>query len=102
MAAPNIPYMIDCGECSLHLVSTSNVWFLEELFKYEDVKKYYVLRADHAANIRAFCQYIVNANQQRASMNFIIFNNYGEEAGFISAEPMMNKATNMPMWNVGY
>lgn len=31
-----------------------------------------------------------------------MFNNYGEEVGFISAEPMMNKATNMPMWNVGY
>lgn len=102
MAAPNIPYIIDCGECSLHLVNTSNAWFIEELFRYEDVKKYYVLRADHAANIRAFCQYIVNANQQKASLNFIIFSNYGEEVGFISAEPMMNKATNMPMWNVGY
>ena len=54
MAAPNIPYMIDCGECALHLVNTSNVWFIEELFRYEDVKKYYVLRADHAATSERF------------------------------------------------
>lgn len=102
MAAPRIPNMIECGQCTLHIVNATNVWFIEELFRYEDVKKYYVLRADHAANIRAFCQYIVNANMQMVSLNFIIFNNYGEEVGFISAEPVMNDATNMPMWNVGY
>lgn len=102
MAASRIPNMIECGQCTLHLVNPTNVWFIEELFRYEDVKKYYVLRADHAANIRAFCQYIVNANMQMVSLNFIIFNNYGEEVGFISAEPVMNDATNMLMWNVGY
>lgn len=102
MAVPRIPNIIECGQCSLHLVSPTNVWFIEELFKYEDVKKYYVLRADHAANIRAFCQYIVNANMQKVSLNFIIVNNWGDEVGFITAEPVMNEATHMPMWNVGY
>ena len=93
MAIPNI---IECGICSLLPVNSNNVWFIEELFRYEDVKKYYVLRKDHAENIKAFCRYIVNANIQRESLNFIIFNNNGEEVGFISAEPVMNRTTNMP------
>ena len=43
MAIPNI---IECGICSLLPVNSNNVWFIEELFRYEDVKKYYVLRKD--------------------------------------------------------
>ena len=35
-------------------------------------------------------------------MNFIIYNQYGNEVGFISAELAMNRNTNQPMWNVGY
>ena len=56
MAAPRIPNMIDCGQCSLHLVSQTNVWFIEELFRYEDINKYYVLRPDHAEIGRASCR----------------------------------------------
>lgn len=124
MATPEIPNMIDCGQCSLLLINQTNVWFIEELFRYEDIKKYYVLRADHAANIKSFCQYLVNANTQKASLNFLIYNNYGEEVGLITAEsimsngnnmqffapsfgisttdPIMNSGINGPMWNVGY
>ena len=46
MAAPRIPNMIDCGQCSLHLVSQTNVWFIEELFRYEDINKYYVVNKE--------------------------------------------------------
>lgn len=102
MPAPGIPNMIDCGICSLRSAQPSNVWVVEELFRHPDVKKFYVLRDDHAANIRSFCQYIVAANIQKAAMNFIIFDNSGHEVGLISAEPMMNRNTNLPMWNVGY
>ena len=97
-----MPNNIPCGNCMLIAVTQSNVWFIEELFRHDDVKKYYVLRDDHAANIRSFCQYIVNSNIQNASLNYIIFNDYGDEVGFISAEPVVNRATGMPMWNVGY
>lgn len=102
MPTPGIPNIIDCGICSLHPAQPSNVWVVEELFRYPDVKKFYVLRDDHAANIRSFCQYIISANIQQAAMNFIIYDNYGHEVGLISAEPMMNRNTNLPMWNVGY
>lgn len=102
MPAPGIPNIIDCGICSLHPAQPSNVWVVEELFRYPDVKKFYVLRDDHAANIMSFCQYIISANIQQTAMNFIIYDNYGHEVGLISAEPMMNRNTNLPMWNVGY
>ena len=102
MPAPGIPNIIDCGICSLHPAKPSNVWVVEELFRHPDVRKFYVLRDDHAANIRSFCQYIIAANVQKAAMNFIIYDNYGNEVGLISAEPMMNRNTNLPMWNVGY
>ena len=102
MPTPGIPNIIDCGICSLHPAKPSNVWVVEELFRHPDVRKFYVLRDDHAANIISFCQYIIAANVQKAAMNFIIYDNYGNEVGFISAEPMMNRNTNLPMWNVGY
>lgn len=102
MPAPGIPNIIDYGICSLHPAQPSNVWVVEELFRYPDVKKFYVLRDDHAANIMSFCQYIISANIQQTAMNFIIYDNYGHEVGLISAEPMMNRNTNLPMWNVGY
>lgn len=84
------------------IVNPNNVWFVESLFRYEDVKKYYVLREEHAQNIKAFCQYIIAANVQEYSLSYIIYNLLGDEVGFISAEPMMNEFTGMPMWNVGY
>ena len=94
--------IIRCDLCDLVIVNQSNIWFVESLFRYEDVKKYYVLREDHAQDIKAFCRYILAANAQKASLNYIIYDPLGDESGFISAEPMMNNATGMPMWNVGY
>ncbi|MBR5576792.1 MAG: GNAT family N-acetyltransferase [Bacteroidaceae bacterium] len=102
MPTPDFPKLIDCGTCSLHIVTPNNVWFIEELFRFADVRKFYVLRSDHAANIKLFCQYVLNATSQKYTLNYIIYNNYGDEAGFISAEPTMNPMTNMPTWNMGY
>ncbi len=102
MPAPGIPDNINCGICLLRPAGSNNVWIVEELFKSPDVRKYYVLRDDHAANIRLFCQYIIAANIQKAAMNFIIYDSLDQEVGLISAEPMMNRSTNLPMWNVGY
>lgn len=54
-----VPNIINCGICSLHFLTPNNVWFVEELFRYEDVKKYYVLRKDHAENIKAFADILL-------------------------------------------
>lgn len=97
-----MPNIINCKICDLMKVTENNVWVIEQLFQYADVKKYYVLRDDHAANIRLFCRDTIVENQRGNSMNFIIYNQYGNEVGFISAELAMNRNTNQPMWNVGY
>lgn len=102
MTAPYIPSKINCGNCELHYASQANVWFLEDLFKYEDIKKYYVLRPDHANNIMAFCQYIININSLKKGINYIIYDSFGIKIGFISAELILDQSTNMPMWNMGY
>jgi predicted acetyltransferase len=84
------------------IVNQNNVYFLESLFRYEDVRKYYVLRDDHARDIRKYCKDIIEANIQGFSLNYVIYDNFGSEVGIISAEPVMNNKTNMPIWNVGY
>lgn len=99
---PGIPNIIDCGICTLRPATINNAAFVERLFNDSSVRKFYVLRDDHAANIKLFSQYIVAANQHGEGMNFIIYDRYGKEVGLISAELIMNRNTNMPMWNVGY
>ena len=48
--------IIQCELCDLMIVNQNNVWFIDSLFRHEDVKKYYVLREDHAQDIKAFCR----------------------------------------------
>lgn len=74
--------------------------FIDQLFSVADIRKYYVLRADHAANLYAFTEYIVNAMQQGSGLNYIICNQYGEKVGLISAE--LINSNGQVMWNVGY
>lgn len=102
MPAPGIPNIINCGICDILPVQPHNVWVVDALFEYSDVRKFYVLRDDHADNIRSFCQYIIEANNRSTGMNFIIYDHLGNEVGLITAEPKMNRNTNLPMWNVGY
>ena len=97
-----IPNIINCGKCVLKPVNSQNVGIVKTLFHTDDVKKYYVLRADHAQNIDSFCQYIISANMAQEAINLIIYNDQNIAVGLISAEPVMNQNTGMPMWNVGY
>lgn len=97
-----MPNHIACDKCTLIAVTPSNVWFLEELFRFDDIKKFYVRRAEHTADIKSFCQYIVTSNVKKISLSYIMFNDYGNEVGFISADPMINNDTGLPVWNVGY
>lgn len=64
-----IPNIINCGKCVLKPVNSQNVGIVKTLFQAPDVKKYYVLRADHAQNIDSFCQYIINATKLKRLRN---------------------------------
>jgi RimJ/RimL family protein N-acetyltransferase len=102
MSIPSLPQKLPCGICSLVPVHRANIWVLERLFQTADVKKYYVLRADHARDIRSFGDYLITTNQRQEAMNFVIYDKYDNEVGIITAEIAMNQNTGLPMWNVGY
>lgn len=97
-----IPNIINGGKCVLKPVNSQNVGIVKTLFHAADVKKYYVLRADHAQNIDSFCQYIISANMAQEAINLVIYNDQNIGVGLISAEPVMNRNTGIPVWNVGY
>lgn len=102
MSAHSFPAKFDCLCCSLELVQPSNVSIVEELFRFPDVRRYYILRKDHAANIRSFCQYIIDANAQCASLNYIIYDRSRRGVGFISADPRKEADNGPLLWNLGY
>ena len=86
----------------LNQVTISDSQFIHSLFSDEDVKTYYVLRADHAANIDAFIQYLIDSMAHKAGIDYIIYNNVGQKVGLITAELIRHNATGEVMWNIAY
>lgn len=93
---------INCKNCILQLVGYSNFDFIKSLFNDEDIRKFYVISKEHTNDLNLFCNYLVSTNQKNRALNFVIYNIEGKEVGLITAEPVMNRNTGMPEWNVGY
>lgn len=92
--------VLNINGCQLRAVTLNDYAFVQSLFEVQDIKKYYVLRDDHASNIRAFVQYMIAANQQNAALDYIIVNDYGTSVGLITAELIRHNGE--IIWNVGY
>lgn len=92
--------IINLNGCQLRAVTLNDYPFVQSLFDVQDIKKYYVLRDDHASNIRAFVQYMVAANQQNAALDYMITNEYGSNVGIITAELIRHNGE--IIWNLGY
>lgn len=88
--------------CKLVSINHSNIGYIETLFQDADVKKYYVISIEYAANIKSFCHFLLSKEVQEQMFNFIVYTLSGVPIGFISAKPEMNKFSNLPMWNMGY
>lgn len=86
----------------LNQVTLSDSAFIHALFTDKDVKTYYVLRADHAANIDAFIRYMIDSMEQQAALDYIIYNSIGQKVGLITAELIRLQNTGEVLWNVGY
>lgn len=93
---------INCKYSTLQLVGINNFDFIKSLFNVEDIRKFYVLREEHASDLDLFCNYLFSTNSEQYALNFIIYNLEGKEVGLITAEPVMNRNIGMPEWNVGY
>ena len=76
--------------------------FIHTLFADKDVKKYYVLRADHAANLDAFVQYMIACMERHSALDYIIYNSSNQKVGLITAELIQDHQNGEIMWNIGY
>lgn len=85
---------------SLRLVETSDYRFIVNLFSASDVKKYYVLRDDHAQDLYSFTVFMAQAMDRGTGINYIIENNMGVSVGLISSE--LIRTGGQIMWNIGY
>lgn len=87
---------------SLSIVNSYDRNFIHELFRDSEVRRFYVLRDDHASNIDAFVDYIIDSIHRQVGLDFIINSEYTEKVGLITAELVRNNNTGDLMWNVGY
>ena len=76
--------------------------FVKELFKVDDVKKYYVLRDDHAADLDSFVSYMATCNAAQRGLYCIIELQDTTQVGLITAELVRDNLSGSIMWNVGY
>ena len=58
----------------LNQLSLADSSFIHALFSDKDVKTFYVLRDDHAANIDSFIQFMIDCMNQQSALNYIIYN----------------------------
>ena len=75
--------------------------FISSLFKFDDVKREYTLRDDHAADHRSFVKFMADGNENGTGIYCIIENNYSSPVGFITAEPYRDNMSGELGWNVG-
>ena len=75
--------------------------FLDTLFSYADVKKYYVLRDDHAKDIELFTRYMVQAIQQQRSLQYIVRLSNNTPIGLVGGE-LYRERTGGIAWNTSY
>ena len=77
---------IDIGPCTLHLLTQDDDELLRELFLDPDVRRFFVLRDDHARDISAFHQYLLDMYLQRGGFTYVITTPEGAKAGFICVD----------------
>lgn len=94
--------IINIGNGYLNLITLSDSEFIHDLFTDKDVRKFYVLRADHAANIDTFVRYMIDGMARNSALNYIIHTNTGQKAGLITAELIREPRTGEVIWNIGY
>ena len=86
---------------SLTIVNMSDVTFISNLFSYADVRKYYVLRDDHAKNINLFVNYMVDTIKNGRSLAYIVRLNDGTPIGLVGGEVYRERSGEIS-WNTSY
>lgn len=85
----------------LTIVTIADTAFLEQLFSFADVKKYYVLREDHANDIGLFTAYMVDGFKNGRSIDYIVRLTNGTPIGLVGGE-LYREQTGEISWNTAY
>lgn len=75
--------------------------FLEALFSEKDIRKYYVLRDDHAQSIKLFTQYLVESTESQRGLTYVVRLLDSTPIGIVGGEVRRNM-TGEIVWNVSY
>lgn len=82
------------------IIDSSDVTFVKKLFSYDVVKKFYVLRSDHAQDFSLFVDYLVKAHNNGTSLNYIV--SLGETPiGLVGGEVQRDFKGDVA-WNIAY
>lgn len=91
---------VDIRNGYLRPVKLTDTAFLQHLFNDNKVKKFFVLRSEHAQNISLFTQFMIEQMEQSTAINYIIMSNSTHAVGLITAELTRHPRTNDIMWNM--
>lgn len=91
---------VDIKDGYLRPVTPSDVIFLQTLFDDSSVKKFFVLRPEHAQDIRLFTHFMVQQMERSAAISYIIMSSQSKPVGLITAELTRHPHTNNLMWNM--
>ena len=78
----------------LRPLTLSDSAFIQTLFNDSAVKKFFVLRAEHAQDINLFTRFMVQQMERSAAINYIIMSNMSQAVGLITAELTRHPHTN--------
>lgn len=92
------------SKCNLRPIqyNSFDIGFIKDIFSDPEVRKYYVLRDDHAQNLESFVLFMVQRERNNSGLEYIIENKYGESVGFITGEVRMNQILREVECDIGY
>lgn len=91
---------VDINSGYLRPVTLSDSAFLQQLFSDSNVRKFFVLRDEHAQDINLFTRFMVEQMERSAAISYIIINNSNHAVGLITAELTRHPRTKDIMWNM--
>ena len=93
--------LFDSNRLYFDHIQISDTPFIESLFSNDSVRKFYVLRDDHAANLKSFVTYLTQVNQRQSGIELIMRLKSGMPIGLIGAELFRDRTSSLA-WNTAY
>lgn len=78
-----------------------HIELFEQLFKIDDVAKYFILSPEYNNRIKDFVQYLAICNQKNVSLDFVIYSNSETPIGILTAEAKKD-GMDKTYWNIAY